>query len=90
LTGGEKMASLLSMTITLPENIPALQKMSEADVKRELALSLYSARSITLIQAADLSSMNFFDFQSLLRDRQIPQHYDESDFEKDLLVLREL
>ena len=84
------MASLLSMTITLPENIPALQKMSEADVKRELALSLYSARSITLIQAADLSSMNFFDFQSLLRDRQIPQHYDESDFEKDLLVLREL
>ena len=90
MTGGEKMASLLSMTITLPENIPALQKMSEADVKRELALSLYSARSITLIQAADLSSMNFFDFQSLLRDRQISQHYDESDFEKDLLVLREL
>jgi predicted HTH domain antitoxin len=78
------------MTITLPENIPALQKMTEADVKRELALSLYAARSITLIQAVDLSLMNFFDFQSLLRDRRIPQHYDESDFEKDLLALRDL
>jgi len=42
------------------------------------------------VQAADLSAMNFFDFQSLLRDRQIPQHYDEADLEKDLLVLREL
>ena len=78
------------MTVTLPETIPALQKMTEADIKRELALSLYVARSITLVQAADVSSMSFFDFQSLLRDRRIPQHYDESDLEKDLLVLREL
>jgi predicted HTH domain antitoxin len=77
------------MTVTLPDNIPALQKMTEADVKRELALALYAARRITLVQAADLSSLGFFDFQSLLRDRRIPQHYDESDLEKDLLVLRE-
>jgi predicted HTH domain antitoxin len=78
------------MTVTLPENIPALQNMTEAEVKRELALALYAASRITLIQGADLSSMSFFDFQSLLRDRRIPQHYDESDLEKDLLVLREL
>jgi len=78
------------MTVTLPENIPALKKMTEVDVKRELALGLYVSRSITLIQAADLSALSFFDFQALLRDRRIPQHYDESDLEKDLLVLREL
>jgi len=78
------------MTVTLPENIPALQKMTEAEVKRELALALYSASRITLIQAADLGLMSFFEFQSLLRDRRIPQHYDESDLEKDLTVLREL
>ena len=64
--------------------------MTEAEVKRELALSLYAGRRIMPVQAADLSAMNFFDFQSLLRDRQIPQHYDEADLEKDLLVLREL
>jgi predicted HTH domain antitoxin len=25
-----------------------------------------------------------------LRDRRVPQHYDENDLEKDLMVLREL
>lgn len=78
------------MTITLPENIPSLQKMTESELKRELAIALYSARKLTLVQAADLSVLNLFDFQALLRDRRIPQHYGESDLEKDLLVLREL
>jgi len=90
LTTRREVVSLWDMTVTLPENIPALQNMTEADVKRELALSLYAARRITLIQGVDLSSMGFFDFQAALRDRQIPQHYDESDFEKDLVTLREL
>jgi predicted HTH domain antitoxin len=74
----------------VPENIPALQKMTEAELKQELALSLYAAGRITLIQAADLGMLSFFDFQALLRDRRIPQHYDENDLEKDLMVLREL
>jgi predicted HTH domain antitoxin len=78
------------MTVTLPENIPALQKMSEAELKQELALALYAGRRITLIQAADLAMMSFFDFQALLGERHIPQHYDENDLEKDLMVLREL
>jgi predicted HTH domain antitoxin len=78
------------MTVTLPENIPALQKMTEAELKQELALSLYAGRRLTLVQAADLAGMNFFDFQGLLRDRRVPQHYDENDLEKDLLVLREI
>jgi predicted HTH domain antitoxin len=78
------------MTVKLPENIPALKNMTEADVKRELALSLYSAHRITLVQAADLGVMSLFEFQALLRDRHIPQHYDENDLEKDLIVLREL
>jgi predicted HTH domain antitoxin len=78
------------MTVTLPENIPALQKMTEAELKQEFALSLYAARRVTLIQAADLAAMNLFDFQALLRDRHIPQHYDEGDLQKDLMALREL
>ena len=78
------------MTVTLPENIPALKKMTESELKQELALSLYSARRITLIQAADLSMISLFEFQALLRDRHIPQPYDENDLEKDLIVLREL
>jgi predicted HTH domain antitoxin len=74
------------MTLTLPEDI----KLTERELKQELALSLYAARKITLVQAADVAGAGLFDFQAMLRDRQIPQHYDERDLEKDLLVLREL
>lgn len=78
------------MVITLPDNIPALQRMSELEVKRELALSLYAARKLTVVQAADLAQLGLFEFQALLRDRRIPQHYDSSDLDQDLLALREL
>ena len=74
------------MTLTLPENVP----MTERELKQELALALYAVRKVTLVQAADIAGANLFDFQALLRDRHIPQHYDEHDLEKDLLVLREL
>lgn len=78
------------MTVTLPENIPALQNMTETELKQELALALYAARRVTLVQAADVAGVGLFEFQALLRDRRIAQHYDESDLEKDLMVLREL
>ena len=74
------------MTLTLPENL----KITERELKQELALSLYAARNVTLVQAADVAGVGLFDFQTMLRDRQIPQHYDERDLENDLLVLREL
>ena len=67
------------MTLTLPEI-----KMTEQELKQELALSLYAARKVTLIQAADIAGVGFFEFQGLLRERQIPQHYGVQDLEDDL------
>lgn len=67
------------MTLTLPET-----KFSEGELKQELALSLYAARKVTLIQAADIAGVGFFEFQGLLKDRQIPQHYGVQDLEDDL------
>jgi predicted HTH domain antitoxin len=73
------------MTLTLPET-----KFSEGELKQELALSLYAACKVTLIQAADIAGVGFFEFQGLLKDRKIPQHYDIEDFEEDMRTLREL
>jgi predicted HTH domain antitoxin len=73
------------MTLTLPEI-----KMTESELKQELALSLYAARKVTLVQAVDIAGVGLFEFQGWLRDRQIPQHYDQRELEKDLLALREL
>jgi predicted HTH domain antitoxin len=67
------------MTLTLPE-----MKMTERELKEELALSLYAARKVTLIQAADIAGVGFFEFQGLLRERKIPQHYGIQDLENDL------
>ena len=73
------------MTLTLPE-----MKMTEGELKQELALSLYAARKVTLIQAADIAGIGFFEFQGLLKDRKIPQHYGVQDLEDDMQTLREL
>lgn len=78
------------MTITLPEHFQSLQGLSEQQVFEDLAVSFYAARRVTLVQAADLARRNLFDFQALLRDRRIPQHYDDADLNQDLAVLREL
>ena len=64
--------------------------MSESEIKLELALSLYAARKVTIIQAADIAGGDFFEFQTWLRDRKIPQHYDAQDLEDDLRTLRKL
>ncbi|HXI70622.1 MAG TPA: UPF0175 family protein [Verrucomicrobiae bacterium] len=67
------------MTLTLPET-----KFSESELKQELALSLYAARKVTLIQAVDIAGVGFFEFQGLLKERQIPQHYGLKDLEDDM------
>jgi predicted HTH domain antitoxin len=73
------------MTLTLPEI-----KMTERELKEELAVSLYAARKVTLILAADIAGVGFFEFQGCLRDRKIPQHYGVQDLEDDMQTLREL
>lgn len=64
--------------------------MTERELRQELALSLYAARKVTIVQAADIAGVVFFDFQGLLRERKIPQHYDIQDLEDDMRTLREL
>ncbi|HEY5234221.1 MAG TPA: UPF0175 family protein [Verrucomicrobiae bacterium] len=73
------------MTLTLPET-----KFSEDELKQELALSLYAARKVTLIQAADIADVGFFEFQGLLKDRKIPQNYGIEDLEQDMRAIQEL
>ena len=73
------------MTLTLPET-----KFTESELKQELALSLYAASKVTIIQAVHIAGVGFFEFQGLLKERQIPQHYDIEDFEQDMRTLQEL
>ena len=78
------------MTLTLPDHIESLRDITAEEMRRELALALYASQKLTLIQAADLAGLGFFEFQHLLRDRKIPQNYDEHDLEQDLNTLHKL
>ena len=78
------------MVVTLPDGLEALRGLDERALRRELAVALYAGRKVTIVQAADLAGSGLFEFQATLRDRGIPQHYDQADLEGDLLALREL
>jgi predicted HTH domain antitoxin len=90
MTGGIRYGRNMTVTLLLPDDIAALKGLGERDLKREMAIALYADHKLTLVQAADLAGHGLFEFQSLLRDRHIPQHYNETDLDQDLLVLREL
>jgi predicted HTH domain antitoxin len=71
------------MTITLPSETLAATNLDEKEIKTELAIALYSLNKLTLVQAAELAETGFFEFQELLKNRAIPQHYSEDDLVAD-------
>ena len=72
------------MSIVLPDEILTATRMSEAELKQEIAIALFQKEKLTLGQASKLAEMNQLLFQHLLASRQIPVHYDVEDLEADL------
>ena len=75
----------MQITIDLPD---ALQ-ISEADLRTELAISLFQQERITLGTASQLAGLHQIEFQQLIASRGICVHYDIEDLEQDLQSLRE-
>jgi predicted HTH domain antitoxin len=78
------------MNVSIPDEIFESTRMSEAELRQELAVLLFEKDRITLAQASVLASMDRLQFQHLLASRSIPVHYDVEDFEEDLATLRDL
>jgi len=78
------------MGVFIPDGILQATRMSEEELKRELAILLFQKEKLTLGQASRLAGMNLLQFQHLLASRQIPVHYDVAEFEEDLKALQEL
>ena len=64
--------------------------VSEAEVRAEIALSLFAQDRLTLSQAARLADLAQLDFQGLLASREIPIHYGIAELEDDLKTLDSL
>ncbi len=78
------------MSINIPDEILTTTRMTEAEMKQEIAVMLFQKEKLTLAQASRFANMNRIAFQHLLASRQIPVHYGIEDFEKDLQNLREM
>ena len=78
------------MGVFIPDDILQATRMSEEELKRELAILLFQKDKLTLGQARRLADMNLLQFQHLLASRQIPVHYDVAEFEEDLKALQGL
>ncbi len=78
------------MSINIPDEILTTTRMTEAEMKQEIAVMLFQKEKLTLAQASRFASMNRIAFQHLLASRQIPVHYDVEDFEQDIQNLREM
>ena len=65
-------------------------RLSEEDVRRDLAIGLFVDRRMTLGQAACMAGISQDEFLRLLSEKEIPIHYDVEDFEADIRTLKEI
>lgn len=78
------------MSVIIPDDILQAARMTEEELRQEIAVLLFQKEKLTLGQASRLAGMNQFQFQHLLASRHIPVHYDVAEFEEDLKTLKEL
>ncbi len=78
------------MSFTIPDEVLAATRMTEAEMRQEIAVMLFQKEKLTLAQASRFAGMNRMTFQHLLASRQIPVHYNVEDFEQDIKNLREM
>jgi len=78
------------MSVTIPDEVLQTARMSEEELRQELAVLLFQKDRLTLGQASHLAGLDLLRFQHLLASRGIPVHYDIEEFEQDLSTLRSL
>jgi len=82
------MASAVSFDI--PREVLHASRMTEDELRCELALHLFEEDKLSFGKARELSGMSVWDFQQLLGSRGIPVHYDVESYENDRETLKQL
>jgi predicted HTH domain antitoxin len=75
--------------MTIPDRVLESARMSEPELRLEIAVLLYEKEKLTLAQASRLAEMSRLQFQHLLASRGLLVHYGVEDFEQDLETLYE-
>jgi len=78
------------MSVLISDEILQTSRMSEGELKQEIALLLFQTERLTLAQSSRLAEMPRLQFQHLLASRGMTVHYDVAEFENDLETVRKL
>ena len=84
------MTNVAMATLEIPQGILDAAHLSLADLRRELALTLYAQQGLPLGQARELAGLTLWEFRQWLATRRIEAHYDATDLQEDIATLREL
>jgi predicted HTH domain antitoxin len=76
--------------LLIPDEILLQAKMTESELRQDIAASLYAGNKLSFGQAQKLTQLNHFEFQKLLDEKGIALHYSIDDLNNDMQTLREL
>ena len=78
------------MSILISDEILTAARMTEAEMRQEIAILLFQKEKFTLARASRFAGVHRVAFQHILASCQIPVHYGVDDFEQDIRHLQEL
>lgn len=78
------------MSLVISDSLLATTRMSEDELRQEIAVMLFAKEKLTLGQASRFARMAQGSFLHLLASREIPVHYGVQEFQEDLATLNEL
>jgi predicted HTH domain antitoxin len=76
--------------IEIPTDVLRAARMTEVEVRRELAIVLFQQGKLSFGKARELARLDVQTFQQLLGSRGISPHYDIAEYERDLGTLAAL
>jgi predicted HTH domain antitoxin len=74
--------------LELPPGLLEAARVTPAELKLELALTLFQQDKLSFGKARELAGLLAIDFQRELGRREIPIHYGVADFEQDMATLK--
>jgi predicted HTH domain antitoxin len=78
------------MSVVIPDDILQAAKLSDAELKQEIAILLYQQKRLSSGKARRLAGMSLIEFQKELTRRGVCIHYDVEDFQAEVEMLKTL
>jgi predicted HTH domain antitoxin len=78
------------VSLTIPDALLQAARLSEAELRQEIAVLLFQREKLPLAQASRFAHLSRLQFQPVLANLHIPAHYDVADFEEDAQTLQRL